>query len=106
MRLTEGCAPSAFHLDFAAEPSPSMAVSTTKRMVGKRLAPLARSGGPMKRTLGLVAFALAFGLLSPVASAQTPAAPSADDSALAAQKAAFMGMPEATRKAAQEALVW
>ncbi len=63
----------------------------------------------MKRTLGYVALALAFGLLSPLASAQTqtpPAAPSADDPAMAAQKAAFMGMPEATRKALQEALVW
>jgi hypothetical protein len=60
----------------------------------------------MKRTLGHVALALAFGLLSPIVSAQTPAPPSADDPALAAQKAAFMGMPEATRKAAQEALVW
>jgi peptidoglycan hydrolase-like protein with peptidoglycan-binding domain len=56
--------------------------------------------------LGHVAFAFALSLLSPLASAQTPAAPSADDPALTAQKAAFMGMPEATRKAAQEALVW
>ena len=61
----------------------------------------------MKRTPTFVALALAFGLLSPLASAQTPApAPSADDAALAAQKAAFIGLPEATRKAAQEALVW
>ena len=63
----------------------------------------------MKRTLGHVALALAFGLLSPLASAQAqtpPAPPSADDAAMAAQKAAFMGLPEATRKAPQEALVW
>jgi hypothetical protein len=60
----------------------------------------------MKRTLGHVALTLAFGLLSPIVSAQTPAPPSADDAAMAVQKAAFMGMPEASRKAAQEALVW
>ncbi len=61
----------------------------------------------MKRTPIFVALALAFGLFSPLASAQTPPpAPSVDDAAMAAQKAAFLGMPEATRKAAQEALVW
>jgi hypothetical protein len=60
----------------------------------------------MKRTPAFAAFALALGLLSPLASAQTPAPSSADDAALAAQKAAFVGLPEATRKAAQEALVW
>ena len=60
----------------------------------------------MKRTPAFVALAVAFGLLSPIVSAQTPVAPSADDAAMAAQKAAFMGMPEATRKALQEALVW
>jgi peptidoglycan hydrolase-like protein with peptidoglycan-binding domain len=61
----------------------------------------------MKRTPAFVALALALGLHSPLASAQTPPAPSsADDAALAAQKAAFMGMPEASRKDAQEALVW
>jgi hypothetical protein len=63
----------------------------------------------MKRTPAVVAFALAFGLLSPLASAQAqtpPAAPSADDTGMAAQKAAFLALPEATRKATQEALVW
>ena len=61
----------------------------------------------MKRTLGHFALALALGFVSPAALAQTPpAASSADDAALAAQKAAFMGLPEASRKAAQEALVW
>jgi hypothetical protein len=60
----------------------------------------------MKRTPAFVALAVAFGLLSPIVSAPTPVAPSADDAAMAAQKAAFMGMPEATRKALQEALVW
>jgi peptidoglycan hydrolase-like protein with peptidoglycan-binding domain len=66
-----------------------------------------RLGESMKPVpVGLV-FAVAFGLFSPLACAQTPpAAPSADDAAMAAQKAAFMGMAEATRKAAQEALVW
>ena len=63
----------------------------------------------MKRTPASVALALTTGLLSPLASAQAqapPVAPSAEDAAMAAQKAAFMSMPEATRKAAQEALVW
>ncbi len=61
----------------------------------------------MKRAPAGLVFAVGFGLLSPIASAQAPpAAPSADDAAMAAQKAAFMGLPEATRKAAQEALVW
>jgi peptidoglycan hydrolase-like protein with peptidoglycan-binding domain len=61
----------------------------------------------MKRTLGHVALALALGFVSPAALAQTPPTPpSADDAAMAAQKAAFLGLPEATRRAAQEALVW
>ena len=61
----------------------------------------------MKRAPAGLVFAVGLGLLSPMALAQaSPAAPSADDAAMAAQKAAFMGMPEASRKAAQEALVW
>jgi hypothetical protein len=60
----------------------------------------------MKRTPAFAALTLTFGLLSPIVSAQTPAPSSADDAAMAAQKAAFMGLPEASRKAAQEALVW
>jgi peptidoglycan hydrolase-like protein with peptidoglycan-binding domain len=63
----------------------------------------------MKRTPAFVALGLALGLFSPLASAraQTPAPPSADDAAMAAQKAAaFLALPEASRKAAQEALVW
>jgi peptidoglycan hydrolase-like protein with peptidoglycan-binding domain len=61
----------------------------------------------MKRTPAFVALALALGLLSPIASAQTPpVAPAAADAAMAAQKAAFLALPEATRKAAQDALVW
>ena len=63
----------------------------------------------MKRTPAFVALALALGLSSPLASAQVqtpPTAPSADDAAMAAQKAAFLALPEASRKAAQEALVW
>ena len=35
-----------------------------------------------------------------------PAAPAAGDAAMAGQKAAFLALPEATRKAAQDALVW
>jgi hypothetical protein len=61
----------------------------------------------MKRAPASLVFAVGLGLLSPLASAQTPAAaPSADDAAMAAQKAAFLALPEATRKALQEALVW
>jgi peptidoglycan hydrolase-like protein with peptidoglycan-binding domain len=62
----------------------------------------------MKRTLGYLAFALALSVASPVAlaQAQTPAPSSPDDAAMATQKAAFLGLPEATRKALQEALVW
>ena len=48
----------------------------------------------MKRTPAGLVFAVGLGLLSPLASAQAqtpPAAPSADDAAMAAQKAAFMG---------------
>jgi hypothetical protein len=61
----------------------------------------------MERTPAFVAFALALGLISPIASAQTPpAAPSADDALMVAQKAAFLALPEASRRAAQEALVW
>ena len=61
----------------------------------------------MRQTVRPVAFALVLGLVSPLASAQTPPpAPAAADAAFAAQKAAFLALPEATRKAAQEALVW
>jgi peptidoglycan hydrolase-like protein with peptidoglycan-binding domain len=63
----------------------------------------------MTRRLGHAAFALTLGLLSPLASAQAqtpPAPPSDDDAAMAAQKAAFLALPAATRKALQEALVW
>src|SRR5580700_4705798 len=66
-----------------------------------------RLGETMKRAPAGLVFAVGLGLLSPLASAQTPAAaPSADDAAMAAQKAAFMALPEASRKAVQEALVW
>ena len=41
--------------------------------------------------------------VGPAADAQTP---SATDAALAAQKAAFLALPEGTRKATQDALVW
>ena len=61
----------------------------------------------MRRTPACLALALALGLLSPIVSAQTtPAAPSAEDAALAAQKAAFVALPEATRRAVQDAFVW
>ncbi len=61
----------------------------------------------MKRALAGLVFAVGLSLLSPLALAQMPtAAPSTDDAAMAAQKAAFMGLPVTTRKAAQEALVW
>jgi Putative peptidoglycan binding domain len=61
----------------------------------------------MKRAPAGLVFTVGLGLFSPLASAQTPAAaPSADDTAMATQKAAFMVLPEATRKALQEALVW
>ena len=62
----------------------------------------------MKRTSVLFAFALALGFIVSPAFAQTPPAPPAPvvDAALAAQKAAFLALPEGTRKAAQDALVW
>ncbi len=61
----------------------------------------------MRQTVRPVAFALVLGLVSPLVSAQTPPpAPAAADAGFAAQKAAFLALPEATRKAAQEALVW
>ena len=63
----------------------------------------------MKRPAAGLVVAVGLTLLSPIVSAlaQTqPAPPSADDAAVAAQKAAFLALPEATRKALQEALVW
>jgi Putative peptidoglycan binding domain len=61
----------------------------------------------MKRTRARLVFALALGFVCPPVSAQTPpASSSGEDAAFAAQKAAFLALPEATRKAAQEALVW
>ena len=61
----------------------------------------------MKRTPAYFTLALALGVAAPAAFAQMPpAAPASDDAAMAAQKVAFLALPEATRKAAQEALVW
>jgi peptidoglycan hydrolase-like protein with peptidoglycan-binding domain len=63
----------------------------------------------MNRSPAGLVVAVGLGLLSPIVSAlaQTqPAPPSADDAAMAAQKAAFLALSEATRKALQEALVW
>src|SRR5579872_2262520 len=62
----------------------------------------------MKRTC--LAFALALGFVAPPVFSQTPPpAPGATapvDAAFAAQKGAFLALPELTRKAAQDALVW
>ena len=63
----------------------------------------------MKRTPARLALVLAASILaSPPAFAQTPAAASAPaaDAQFAAQKSAFLALPEATRKALQDALVW
>ena len=61
----------------------------------------------MRPTPARFALALALGIASLSAHAQSPAAaPPAADTAFAAQKAAFLALPETTRKAAQEALVW
>jgi peptidoglycan hydrolase-like protein with peptidoglycan-binding domain len=63
----------------------------------------------MKRAPAGLVLALILELLSPPASAQAqtaPAAPSADDAAMASRKSAFLALPEATRKSAQEALAW
>ena len=60
----------------------------------------------MKRTNASLAFALALGFVSPGLAQTPPAAPTAADAALAAQQAAFLALPEATRKRAQDALVW
>ncbi|HEY3624497.1 MAG TPA: peptidoglycan-binding domain-containing protein, partial [Roseiarcus sp.] len=67
----------------------------------------------MQRTMAglLIAEAILAAAVLPIrgqaALAQTtPAAPSAEDAAMAAQKAAFLALPEETRKAAQDALAW
>ena len=59
---------------------------------------------PARLVLALTASILGAGL----APAQTPPAPAAPaaDAAFAAQKSAFLALPPATRKAAQDALVW
>ena len=57
---------------------------------------------PIRAVLALALLLVA----GPLAEAQTPSAVSAPDAALAAQKAAFLALPEGTRKAAQDALVW
>src|SRR5271157_5836390 len=66
-------------------------------------------GEAMNRTPARLALALAASLLGAASlvaqtppAAQTPAA----DAAFEVQKAAFLALPEATRKAAQDALVW
>ncbi|HKN29652.1 MAG TPA: peptidoglycan-binding domain-containing protein [Roseiarcus sp.] len=64
----------------------------------------------MKRTPARLALVLAASILALPAGPQTPpsppAPPAAADAAFAAQKAAFLALPLATRKAAQDALVW
>jgi hypothetical protein len=63
----------------------------------------------MKRMRADLVLVLVLGLFSPFAEAQAqtpPTAPSTDDPAMAASNAAFLALPEATRKAVQEALVW
>ena len=61
----------------------------------------------MNPTPARLALALALGFAFAPVQAQAPqAASSAADAALAAQKAAFLALPEATRRAAQDALVW
>jgi Putative peptidoglycan binding domain len=58
----------------------------------------------MRRLLLLSALALCPFVAAPPGFAQTP--PAAADAAFAAEKAAFLALPLATRKAAQDALVW
>ena len=63
----------------------------------------------MKRAPAGLVLALILDLLSPLASASAqtpPASPSGDDAAMASRKSAFLALPEATRKSAQEALAW
>jgi Putative peptidoglycan binding domain len=63
----------------------------------------------MKRTPIYVALTLAMSFVFRPALAQTPpvpAAPTPADAVLGTQKAAFLALPQATRKAAQDALVW
>jgi hypothetical protein len=63
----------------------------------------------MTRTPARLLLALTASILgAALAPAQTPSAPPASvaDAAFAAQKSAFLALPQATRKAAQDALVW
>src|SRR5262249_31067740 len=56
----------------------------------------------MRQTLCGVGFALVLGIFSPLAAQTPPNSPSGDDAA----KSTFLALPEPTRKAVQEALVW
>ncbi len=60
----------------------------------------------MRPTPARFALTLALGFISPVLAQTPPAGLTASDAAFASQKAAFLALPEATRKAAQDALVW
>ena len=60
----------------------------------------------MRQAVRRVALGLALGLASPLASAQNSLASPTTPCFFAARKAAFMALPEATRKATQQALAW
>jgi putative peptidoglycan binding protein len=60
----------------------------------------------MRSTPARFALTLALGFISPASAQTPPVAPPGADAALASQKAAFLALPEGTRKAAQDALVW
>jgi peptidoglycan hydrolase-like protein with peptidoglycan-binding domain len=60
----------------------------------------------MLRSPACVILALALLCTTPALAQTPPTVPSAGDAALAAQKTAFLALPEATRKAVQDALIW
>ena len=60
----------------------------------------------MTPTPARFALTLALGFISPALAQTPPASPAGSDAAFASQKAAFLALPEATRKAVQDALVW
>jgi peptidoglycan hydrolase-like protein with peptidoglycan-binding domain len=60
----------------------------------------------MLRSPACAILALALLCTTPALAQTPPAAPSAADAALVGQKAAFLALPEATRKAVQDALIW
>jgi Putative peptidoglycan binding domain len=60
----------------------------------------------MLRSPACAILALALLCTTPALAQTPPAAPSAADAALVGQKAAFLALPEATRKVVQDALIW